>query len=297
MTIRDNKVSELYRELEPNEPSHALDQAIIAAARREVTGKSSNNLRQLSRWAVPLSAAAMLVIGVSTLMMIQEREPQTFRPPPENETVPLIVTPSTTAKEKPVQDPSQSTSGAPAPFLSENPTPTPENAKRFEQERRKQENIRRELEVDVYREIKSREAERRSDLEHLRTEETRKLREDEPLIKQEDSFTKDGSVNSFAPPETPTPELATGATATPPQTGIDTRIMGDSGGVKTPPPSTPAAVSKPAAETWLKKIAHLKRDGKTQEAATELIAFKHVYPNFPASRSEELLKQFENEAK
>lgn len=62
-TERDERVSAGYRALGGEEPPRALDEAILAAARRSPT-----------RWRVPLSVAAVLVLAVGvTLRMLPQR--------------------------------------------------------------------------------------------------------------------------------------------------------------------------------------------------------------------------------
>jgi hypothetical protein len=203
MTIRDNKVSSLYRELEPAEPPSALDQTIIAAARREISGNTTN-IRRLSRWTLPLSAAAVLVIGVSTLMMIQEREPQTFRSPSDSTAAPMMTDPPSSAN-----DTTRSADNISTPPQSKSHIPTPEHAKQFEERRQEQESIRRKLEEEAYRQIKATEAERRLGLEPNRLSEERKLRDEMIINKQKKSLNENASVNDlFAP--TPTAESAFG---------------------------------------------------------------------------------------
>lgn len=289
MTIRDNKVSSLYRELEPAEPPSALDQAIIAAARREISGNTTN-IRRLSRWTLPLSAAAVLVIGVSTLMMIQEREPQTFRSPSDSTAAPMMTNPPSSAK-----DTTRSADNISTPPQSKSHIPAPEHAKQFEARRQEQESIRRKLEEEAYRQIKATEAERRRELEPKRLSEERKLHDEITINKQKKSLNENGPVNDlFAPtPDTETAfEGGIPLQAPIPDSKKEDTISGEK--LRTTPPAT---ASRPAAEAWLKKIAQLNHDGKSQEAATELIAFKHVYPNFPATQREGLLKQYENELK
>jgi hypothetical protein len=60
---RDPRVSERYRALGREEPPHALDEAILAAARR----------RRL-RWAVPVSIAAVVVLAVGVTLRVQIEE-------------------------------------------------------------------------------------------------------------------------------------------------------------------------------------------------------------------------------
>jgi hypothetical protein len=62
---RDARVSERYRALGSEEPPRALDEAILAAARR----------RRL-RWAVPVSIAAVVVLAVGVTLRVQLEQPQ-----------------------------------------------------------------------------------------------------------------------------------------------------------------------------------------------------------------------------
>jgi alkanesulfonate monooxygenase SsuD/methylene tetrahydromethanopterin reductase-like flavin-dependent oxidoreductase (luciferase family) len=61
----DRKLSERYRELGREEPPKALDEKILAAARRRHGAR---------RWALPLSIAAVIVLSVSVTLQMQ-REP------------------------------------------------------------------------------------------------------------------------------------------------------------------------------------------------------------------------------
>jgi hypothetical protein len=60
----DEKISQRYRELGAEEPPRALDDAILAAARRG---------RQ--RWYAPLAAAAVLVLAVAVTLHMQVEQP------------------------------------------------------------------------------------------------------------------------------------------------------------------------------------------------------------------------------
>lgn len=68
---RDDKVSAGYRALGSEEPPRELDEAVLAAARRKP-----------SRWRVPLSIAAVLVLALGVTLRMQP-------PGPESETVAL----------------------------------------------------------------------------------------------------------------------------------------------------------------------------------------------------------------
>jgi hypothetical protein len=65
-----SEVSERYRAGAEDEPSARLDAAVLAAARREV-----EQPRQRRIWHVPAAIAAMLVIGVSLVLIVRDNEP------------------------------------------------------------------------------------------------------------------------------------------------------------------------------------------------------------------------------
>ncbi len=65
-----SEVSERYRAGAEDEPSARLDAAVLAAARREV-----EQPRQRRNWQIPASIAAMLVIGVSLVLLVRDNEP------------------------------------------------------------------------------------------------------------------------------------------------------------------------------------------------------------------------------
>jgi hypothetical protein len=63
----DPKVSGRYRELPREEPPRALDDAILTASRRAVSGRR--------RWYVPLAAAAVITLSVAVTLHIQHDRP------------------------------------------------------------------------------------------------------------------------------------------------------------------------------------------------------------------------------
>lgn len=68
---QDPKVSSAYRELGAEEPPQALDQAILAAARRP----RASTRPWTQRYAVPLGLAAVLVLSVTVTLRIQQEQP------------------------------------------------------------------------------------------------------------------------------------------------------------------------------------------------------------------------------
>lgn len=81
-------VSRRYRELSAEEPPRALDEAILAAARREAGAgpaaqyaPSARSSRQ--RWYAPLAAAAVLVLAVAVTLQMQIERPGIESPAPQ----------------------------------------------------------------------------------------------------------------------------------------------------------------------------------------------------------------------
>jgi hypothetical protein len=72
---RDPEVAQAYRELGREEPPRALDEAILAAARRPVRSAAR-------RWAMPVSLAAVLVLSVSVTLLIHQEAPEVYAPAP-----------------------------------------------------------------------------------------------------------------------------------------------------------------------------------------------------------------------
>jgi hypothetical protein len=81
--LRDPNLDRAYRETPRDEPPAALDERIRAAARRAVSTKPQSLEREAadrarrswtSRWRVPLSVAATLVIAATLTVMVQEEE-------------------------------------------------------------------------------------------------------------------------------------------------------------------------------------------------------------------------------
>ena len=65
-----SEVSESYRASAQDEPPARLDAAILAAARRELVKPVKRR-----NWQVPASIAAMLVIGISLVLLVRDNEP------------------------------------------------------------------------------------------------------------------------------------------------------------------------------------------------------------------------------
>ena len=100
---RDAKISAAYRELGTEEPSRALDEAILGAARKSVQPWTR-------RWAVPLSLAAVVVLSVVVTLRIQHEQPGIEQPAPvrkEEQVARQVAEPAKPAAEPVARAPQQ----------------------------------------------------------------------------------------------------------------------------------------------------------------------------------------------
>jgi len=71
MADSDDDLKRRYRELSREEPSSALDAAILAKSRQKLVSDTSF----LKRWSVPVSLAAVLMLGVGVSLRMQLEQP------------------------------------------------------------------------------------------------------------------------------------------------------------------------------------------------------------------------------
>jgi hypothetical protein len=87
----DKYLSDLYAELKQEQPSSALDEKILAAARETVSSESnvSDFIPKKAagpfsgRWTVPVSLAAVIVLSVTLVVMIERERPYSLTGMPE----------------------------------------------------------------------------------------------------------------------------------------------------------------------------------------------------------------------
>lgn len=89
---RDRKLQSAYRALGAEEPPRALDDAILAAARRPPRGWTQ-------RWSVPLSLAAVVVLSVVVTLRIQHEQPGIEQPAPAREEAQVAKAPAPKASD------------------------------------------------------------------------------------------------------------------------------------------------------------------------------------------------------
>ncbi|TCJ18172.1 hypothetical protein EZJ19_02750 [Parasulfuritortus cantonensis] len=91
MTEIDPRLSRLYREAATETPPAAVDAAILAAARQPRPGTARRPATRWSRWLVPASLTATLVIGVSVGLLVEREHPDALH---GDAAVPLAAAPA-----------------------------------------------------------------------------------------------------------------------------------------------------------------------------------------------------------
>lgn len=243
MTEIDPELSRLYREASAADPPAALDAAILAAARKQVSKpqreersqrqeRSQRHERSFwSRWMVPASAIATLVLGVSIALLLEREQPGTNDdtitrqiPQRPQSPPPARVTEPSKAKAAASAAPAVAANkGAPAGVPAQAPAPrsaeaAPSAAQAFPAESR------------------------------AKASESKTMRESN--VASDSALGGAGAAAPAAP-------AAAGKLA----------------------PMRPQAIQRPA-EAWLDEISRLKREGRDKEAAEQLAEFRKAYPSY-----------------
>ncbi|MBI4191287.1 MAG: hypothetical protein HY525_12215 [Betaproteobacteria bacterium] len=308
---RDEQLAALYRAAAHDEPPPALDDAIRAAARRAVASKPRLAGSPFSRsWRVPLSIAALIVLSVSLVTLIDEEGPPAITPPPRAEAPPADTDRKPAAGQSAAIVPlrkdtveadqvAATASSAPAPLAKRAPPDA------FPGVADARDN---KVTAPAEKARQSGKEEARREVGAVSAEADRRLAEAKPSRPAEAAAR--APVPAAAPATAPAP--AAGAASEAKAQLRSEAISADSAAreserarvqaVPAPPAAKPAPVpaAKPVAprpapqmagaiqtyvnlppEKWLEQIESLRKQGKLEEARTSFAEFRKRYPDYP----------------
>jgi hypothetical protein len=244
----DPQLTALYRAGTDADPPGHLDDAIRAAARREVAaGPRRHGLR---RWSVPVSLAAVVVLSVTVVTMMRERgadRPETLALPPPAESPaaakrdaapPPVAVPETQVPRR----------VAPRPAVPLTATPAPAPGQAAEAEKPGQ------GAMASGSESRAKAAAAAAEDRGARREQAAS----QPLLRSAPApMTDDATAGAGASPRTPLPGAAAPAAR---QSALWQDL------VEAPP------------ELWIRRIAELRRTGKTADAEALVAEFRRRFP-------------------
>ena len=285
--LRDPNLDQAYRETPRDEPPPELDERIRAAARR-VVGTRPQSLEQqatderrrswASRWRVPLSVAATLVIAATLTVMMQDEE---RRPRDEagRGVAPMIV-PSREAEKPapPAASAPDAARSAPAPTAAP-PAAAPDapapRSPELESGTRATALPRQEPAPQPKREAGALEAQQPAAADSAPRAPT------EQLEMRRQAPAAAPPLAAPAPPPAPRPALKAVPQTAPAGAASDSlrrdRNLGDRP-ERASREAAPSAVRTP--EAWVEHIRSLRMQGREAEATAELAELRRAYPDF-----------------
>ena len=292
----DDKLSRRYRDLGAEEPPRALDEAILASARRAVAPRSTQ------RWAMPVSIAAVLVLAVGVTLRMQQEQPGIEMSAPNEYSVPAPSAEPSVAPP-PAKPPADKALAAQAP-----PATVPEEARQ-----RPMQDSRRDAQVGQEKPTAAKKLAKDAMLEkpsspappmQAKTDESSagKLTVDEVARAQPVPRTEPKAfADAAAPPPAstvaaPAPNAAARDNVAIPAAGAPAR---ESASVAPAPAAAPLSTPAPALrakreaqgiaaspaketpiERELERIARLRREGRHAEADAALEKFRRENPSY-----------------
>jgi hypothetical protein len=246
--LRDPRLDGAYRETPREEPPPALDERIRAAARRAVDARpQSLSARRswASRWRIPLSIAATVVVAVTLSFMVQDEEARKSR------------------VDTPISSPVPQTAPAMREMEAKQPEPTPAPPATIQKRQADAEARGRADEVSPAPATPAQEAIKPAPSAPAATAGAAPA----PFVREE-------QLRSM-----PDTEAAPGLSR---DRALSDRPVGATReAVPARAPAAPAAVpAQRPPEAWLEEIRRLKAQGREAEAAAELAEFRRRYPDF-----------------
>ena len=236
-----SKVSERYRAGAQDEPPTKLDAAILAAARREV-----EQSRPRRNWQMPASIAAMLVIGVSLVLIVRDNEPP----------LPSL--------DRPAADEAKLAKSAPAQLAMKTP-PVPRADFRREDRPSRERSVRPDREPMARGEVAAVQGNAVSGaaVQPAPAPAAPAIAEPAKPAEQEQARIAESRDLSSSKKSAAVADAA-------PDTGASVRAL-----------RKPEAAAPAQPRDWLEEIDGLLREGKETEARRRLLDFRQQYPQYP----------------
>lgn len=273
---RDPQVSRLYREFSTAEPSAALDQRVLAAARTALADRSKSVRSQgwWQRWRTPLALTTTLALSL-TLALLHERQPG---PVPVERAVDRQLpdvrrdAPGTKAVEQAKPELPAAPAAAPAAATVAIPAAAPANSQPEttarvarpslavgEHDARAGSQVAAEQASPVVADYQARSAAPAAAPAVAPAEAKRESLPASPAAKSKGGVAGAVDEARLDNAVTPTPAMRESAAAL--------------GKLRAEVPRSPAA--------WLEEIRALMREGKAEEAARQLREFRRTHPDYP----------------
>ena len=294
---RDEALSRAWAQVSRDEPPVALDDAIRAAARRAAqAGPRPTGARASSRWRVPVSVAAVLVISATITLLVAEREAHV---PGEAQEAPVQpAAPQPTAEAEPAAEPESATretgvgSAARAPAEKRRVAPAKGGTEPAPADAEGALGDAPERSDEVDNGLPAADAPPAETPVHRDASAPVAAEAPTPTVKDSLELKKESIRKSAG--------QANGSRA---EEGPRPRALAQPGRAQEPASSAPAAAPPPAAgaaavpapeasfsaqeeaglepEAWLERIVELRKTGKLEEAARSLERFRRRYPDYP----------------
>lgn len=258
---RDPRLSDLYRAVAEDQPPAHLDAAIRAAARREVgAGPRAGGASRLRAWRVPMALAAVLVLSVSVVTLVQEEDAGRLADPSG-----APPGPSQENQQAPLPQRADASSGqeAQARLGAADPQPKRLAQAPAEKGRRAAEPPRVQLPA----------AKPEAPVARQRAEAVRQDLPQEPAAPPATAAAMEGPVADRAAAREAEPATAEQAVRAPAVAAAPRAAQREV--------TLAQAYENEPPQKWLEKIAELRREGRTGEADELLRVFRQRFPDHP----------------
>ena len=284
---RDEELSRRYRELAREEPPRALDEAILAAARREVESRPAPLVAPTGRrrWFVPVAAAAVIVLSAVVTLHVQREQPDPEMtaqslPAPQvaarKDDAPAAAPPAQMREEKLASQPKESDAQR---------TPV-EAAKPQPERRQRQAAAASKPEAPAQPPVgESASAMARSEPKAA-AEAERFSQDPAPVAAAPSPPAAATQMRPAAPAAQPAPRAADSAAGSGPAASAESRALG---GLRDNKMLAKIEIEPP--EKILERVAALRREGRNKEADDLYAEFKRRFPDYriPDAMREQVL--------